>query len=567
MSTLKTDNIESLYTGRVIEVDSLLDRVIRVTSVAAIEAYSAPVGYVFSLNDGGRSGTFDVVAGDFSTELSDDTGNGVYVGLADNASGTTKIARRRYNKYVLVDWFGAYDPSFDSDPEGDHDVAGICQAALDVFEFIEFGNHQYNIDVTLVKMGRRGIKMQPGTKLRRTVAANNTDPILRVEGTGGFVDFNSGVLNMVGTASPFGVLLVGPDPTSVSSSGLPFTFKNLMNRPVIKAESKTNPSSGTAGIYFFAPADLSPQRATYYNIINNPIVENTDVSIVFGTDCNANIVNDCMLQNSKNSFVDFRCSYANTISGWAERLIEGDNTDTRYVINLLNRVTSGFPNYPIETASSNEINMSWEFSATGSLFNMAGIFTESASSYGSNKISGALLNNFGGGNDRKGTIVDNTRGFYENTAGFVLANTTITTDSVITNRTGKFLGSESVLENTNKDFAKIYVTDPDFGSINRNASFISIRLVSDIPELNNTAVIENKYAMSAASGSITLTSLSTSATGSAVSLSAATDADGVVFSVLGFNNGTGKTIDFFWEIEVLTTGAEKDSIAEIYEKL
>jgi len=88
-------------------VDELNNRVIRVTSIAEMEAYSAPVGYVFSLNDGGRSGTFDVVAGDFSTELAADTLNGIYVGLADDTAANTKAAVRRNISRVNVSWFGA----------------------------------------------------------------------------------------------------------------------------------------------------------------------------------------------------------------------------------------------------------------------------------------------------------------------------------------------------------------------------------------------------------------------------------------------------------------------------
>jgi len=85
----------------------VLDRVIRVTSIAAMEAYSAPVGDVFSLNAGGRSGTFDVVAGDFSAELAADTLNGIYIGLADDPTATTKVAKRSMVGVVTPMAFGA----------------------------------------------------------------------------------------------------------------------------------------------------------------------------------------------------------------------------------------------------------------------------------------------------------------------------------------------------------------------------------------------------------------------------------------------------------------------------
>ena len=98
-------------------------RVIRVTSIAAIKAYSVPAGYVFSLNAGGRSGTFDVVAGNFSVALAADNFNGVYVGLADNPTATTKVAKRRLGDYVRPEWFGALSDGTDAGPS--------IQAAVD----------------------------------------------------------------------------------------------------------------------------------------------------------------------------------------------------------------------------------------------------------------------------------------------------------------------------------------------------------------------------------------------------------------------------------------------------
>jgi len=91
----------------ILSIESL--GVIRATSVANIASYSAPAGSVFSLNSGNRSGIFDVIAGDFSTELTADTFNGIYVGQADDPTAASKVAKRRYLESVSPEWFGAVD--------------------------------------------------------------------------------------------------------------------------------------------------------------------------------------------------------------------------------------------------------------------------------------------------------------------------------------------------------------------------------------------------------------------------------------------------------------------------
>jgi hypothetical protein len=78
-----------------------------------MEAYSAPVGYVFSLNAGGRSGVFDVVAGDFSAELAADSYNGIFAPVEGDATGSTKVARRRYKGAVYLEWFGVSSEDLD----------------------------------------------------------------------------------------------------------------------------------------------------------------------------------------------------------------------------------------------------------------------------------------------------------------------------------------------------------------------------------------------------------------------------------------------------------------------
>jgi polygalacturonase len=66
---------------------------------------------------------FDVVAGDFSTELTADTENGIYIGMADDPNATTKVAKRRIVYGISVLWFGATG-------DGVTDDTAAIQAAL-----------------------------------------------------------------------------------------------------------------------------------------------------------------------------------------------------------------------------------------------------------------------------------------------------------------------------------------------------------------------------------------------------------------------------------------------------
>jgi hypothetical protein len=129
---------------------AILDRVIRVTSIAAMEAYSAPVGYVFSLNAGGRSGVFDVVAGDFSAELAADTLNGVYVGLADNATATTKVAKRRFSGRVSVLWFGADNTKATGASAAIKAASDFCTSTAPRMLALNIDPGDYLIDATVV---------------------------------------------------------------------------------------------------------------------------------------------------------------------------------------------------------------------------------------------------------------------------------------------------------------------------------------------------------------------------------------------------------------------------------
>lgn len=91
--------------------------VIRVTSIAQMQEYGVPAGWVFELSAGGRSGTFDVMAGDYSAEVAADTLNGIYVPLADDPGATTKVAKRRFSGSIHPKWFGALVSQADASSE------------------------------------------------------------------------------------------------------------------------------------------------------------------------------------------------------------------------------------------------------------------------------------------------------------------------------------------------------------------------------------------------------------------------------------------------------------------
>jgi hypothetical protein len=96
-----------------------------------MEAYSAPVGYVFSLNAGGRSGDFDVIAGAVPET---DEFNGVYVTLANG-----NHAKRRFTGEADVRWFGAVgDNVFDN--------AFIFQAAINLCSEVLITEGVYAVD-------------------------------------------------------------------------------------------------------------------------------------------------------------------------------------------------------------------------------------------------------------------------------------------------------------------------------------------------------------------------------------------------------------------------------------
>jgi hypothetical protein len=132
-----------------------------------MEAYSAPVGYVFSLNSGGRSGTFDVVAGDFSAELAIDSLNGIYVGLADNPTATNKVAKRRYTGVISTDWFG----TFADGVSDDRDTLSTIDSRDEPYD-LAAGTYKISSDLKLTSrvFAKNGAVLKPDSGVKLTIA-------------------------------------------------------------------------------------------------------------------------------------------------------------------------------------------------------------------------------------------------------------------------------------------------------------------------------------------------------------------------------------------------------------
>ncbi len=147
--------------------DPLPELVVPAESISEIQNSSVDVGNIFSLNDGGRSGIFDVVSGDFSTELSNDTENGLYIGLSDDPNATTKVARRRYSGPVSIEWFGAVGDNLT-------DNTTAIQAALDNASFIFVPEGKFRYSSGLTKTGGSLTLVGAGQELSELVPVGSS---------------------------------------------------------------------------------------------------------------------------------------------------------------------------------------------------------------------------------------------------------------------------------------------------------------------------------------------------------------------------------------------------------
>jgi hypothetical protein len=155
-------------------------RVMFVGSVAELEGLSLPVGTRVELNDEDVEGTFVVEAGDFSAQLSSDTYNIRYVGLSDDPTALTKVAKRRIKDAVFVDWTG-YDGT------GVAEESARFQAAIDALDgragTVKFGKSGQTIRTTspvYLRASYQKIDYGEGTthKHEGANAAITVDPVL-----------------------------------------------------------------------------------------------------------------------------------------------------------------------------------------------------------------------------------------------------------------------------------------------------------------------------------------------------------------------------------------------------
>ena len=248
--TSSTVSITRLETGTRTEVEN---RVIRVTSISAIEAYSAPVGYVFSLNAGGRSGTFDVIAGDFYTELAADTLNGIYVGLADNATATTKVAKRRFSGRVSVLWFGA-------DNTNATDASAAITAAFDF--------------CTSTAPNMLALNIDPGDYLIETTVV--LDLAIDIYGTGAITN---------GTRIFAGATLNAP--MFDVSARVRFFDLTILGTPANENQTAARIRSTN---------DVSFNRVSFYRHYNSLVFDGVDPIFYVS-------INQCMFEDSASSFI------------------------------------------------------------------------------------------------------------------------------------------------------------------------------------------------------------------------------------------------------------------------
>ncbi len=162
---VKTESGESVQT-------ELNSRVFRVSGIASIKTYSVPPGHIFHVNDGWKSGIFDVIAGDYSVELAADTRNGVFVGLLDDPDAATKVAKRRTPDLWDLLWFLN---------EGETD----CTAALAAAEAVVPKGQR-------VAVASRDITLVDGYTERMQLVGNSKASVLQAgDGASQIIDFGN----------------------------------------------------------------------------------------------------------------------------------------------------------------------------------------------------------------------------------------------------------------------------------------------------------------------------------------------------------------------------------------
>jgi len=302
--------------------DAVSKRVIRVTSIAAMEEYSAPVGYVFSLNAGGRSGDFDVISGDFSTELAADTLNGVYVGLSDNPTATSKVAKRRGLNGANITWFGAVSDGGSANT----DNMPAIQAALALTDRVIVPDPQdgsfYSVADGVAVIGWRQTVILEGASviIRLSSLSSDQSPVFWLE------DDQSALLGENIRASirsqsptPEGVVLIGAENYNVSSKNM---FHCRLDSISVQGHQSGGNTSGSAThcVKINAP-QYSSETACYFHLLTNIKVDNANHGISLNGLANANFLQNIFGQNLGNlggvggSLIHFNGAQENNVHG------------------------------------------------------------------------------------------------------------------------------------------------------------------------------------------------------------------------------------------------------------
>jgi hypothetical protein len=159
------------------QVRTFLDSVPSVATVTALKALDTSSDTIAYLTASGREGVWNWRSGDYSTEITADTNNGIYA-KADAIASTVGAWVRAYDGAADVLWFGATG-------DGTTDDASAIQAAVDHGGTIWFPAGTYRVDSTIdVTSSDTTLEFDAGASVDFSNAAI-TDHLIDIIGSAG----------------------------------------------------------------------------------------------------------------------------------------------------------------------------------------------------------------------------------------------------------------------------------------------------------------------------------------------------------------------------------------------